>query len=58
MAQASLAGSLFNLGTGAGDIGLALGAEYREAAAEFIPDTALSSGDVVGFNAGNATKGP
>ncbi len=57
VAQASLAGSLFNLGTGAGDIGLAVGAEYREAAAEFIPDTALSSGDVVGFNAGNATKG-
>lgn len=38
-------------------IGFALGAEYRKVASEFIPDTALSSGDVIGFNAGQATQG-
>lgn len=57
VAQGSIAGSLFNLGMGAADVGLAVGAEYRKVAAEFIPDTALSSGDVVGFNAGLPTKG-
>ena len=57
VAQASVAGSLFNFGLGASDVGLAVGAEYRKVAAEFIPDTALSSGDVVGFNAGNPTAG-
>jgi outer membrane receptor protein involved in Fe transport len=57
VASASLAGSLFNFGQGASDVGVALGAEYRKVAAEFIPDTALSSGDVVGFNAGNPTAG-
>ena len=34
-----------------------MGAEYRKTASEFIPDTALSSGDVIGFNAGQATEG-
>lgn len=57
VASASLAGSLFNFGQGASDVGVAIGAEYRKVAAQFIPDTALSSGDVVGFNAGNATQG-
>ena len=53
----SISGSLFNLGWGGDDIGLAVGAEYRKMASEFIPDTALSSGDVIGFNGGDATKG-
>ena len=53
----SVSGSLFNLGWGGDDVGLAFGAEYRKMASEFIPDTALSSGDVIGFNAGNATAG-
>jgi len=57
VASASLAGSLFNFGMGASDVGIAVGGEYRKVAAEFIPDTALSSGDVVGFNAGNPTEG-
>ena len=46
----------FAIGT-AEPVGFALGGEWRRVAAEFIPDTALSSGDVIGFNAGNATQG-
>lgn len=57
VANASLSGSLFNLGMGAEDIGFALGGEYRKMSSEFIPDTALSSGDVIGFNAGDPTAG-
>lgn len=38
-------------------IAFALGAEYRKVGAEFIPDTALASGDVIGFNASEATEG-
>ncbi|WP_207912477.1 TonB-dependent receptor domain-containing protein [Parafrankia sp. BMG5.11] len=57
VASASLAGTLGNFGWGAEDIGLAIGTEYRKVAAQFIPDTALSSGDVVGFNAGDPTAG-
>ncbi|SEJ99424.1 TonB-dependent Receptor Plug Domain [Sphingobium sp. AP50] len=57
VANASINGSLFNLGMGADDVGFALGGEYRKMASEFIPDTALSSGDVIGFNAGDPTAG-
>ena len=57
VASASLSGTLGNFGWGADDIGVAIGAEYRKVAAEFIPDTALSSGDVIGFNAGDPTAG-
>ncbi len=42
---------------GASPIGFAIGAEYRKVGSEFLPDTALSSGDVIGFNAGDATEG-
>ena len=42
---------------GADDIGFAVGVEYRKMASEFIPDTALSSGDVIGFNGGLPTSG-
>jgi len=38
-------------------VGFAVGAEWRSMKAEFIPDTALSSGDVAGFNAGDPTAG-
>jgi iron complex outermembrane recepter protein len=38
-------------------IGFALGLEWRSMGARFIPDTALSSGDVAGFNAGDPTDG-
>lgn len=57
VASASISGALFNLGLGGDDIGFALGAEYRKVSSQFIPDTALASGDVIGFNAGNPTKG-
>lgn len=56
-AVATVNGTLFNLGLGADDIGFAFGGEYREMNSEFIPDTFLSSGDVLGFNAGLPTKG-
>ena len=57
VANAALSGFLGNLGWGGEDIGFAIGAEYRKQGSEFIPDTALSSGDVIGFNAGQATAG-
>lgn len=53
----SVSGNVFNLGLGADDVGFALGGEYRHMSSQFIPDTALSSGDVIGFNAGDATAG-
>ena len=52
-----ISGTIGNLGWGADDLGIALGTEYRRVGAQFIPDTALSSGDVIGFNAGNPTEG-
>ncbi len=57
VAQASVNGSLFNFGLGGDDIGFAVGGEWRSMSSRFIPDTALSSGDVIGFNAGNPTQG-
>ncbi|MDC8754057.1 TonB-dependent receptor [Erythrobacter sp. sf7] len=57
VASGTVSGFLGDFGWGGGDIGFAVGAEYRRVAAEFIPDTALSSGDVIGFNAGDATEG-
>ena len=54
---ASINGELFNLGLGGEDVAFALGTEYRKVRAEFIPDEFLSSGDVLGFNAGRATAG-
>jgi len=53
----AISGILGNFGMGADDIGFAVGAEYRRVGSEFIPDTALSSGDVIGFNAGDSTAG-
>lgn len=38
-------------------IGFAVGAEYRKVGSQFLPDTALASGDVIGFNAGEPTEG-
>ncbi|QIQ86877.1 TonB-dependent receptor [Erythrobacter sp.] len=57
VAAGTISGFLGNLGFGGADIGFAVGAEYRRVAAEFIPDTALASGDVIGFNAGSPTEG-
>ncbi len=56
-AVGSVNGTLFNLGFGADDVGFAVGAEYRKVNSNFIPDTFLSSGDVLGFNAGLPTSG-
>ncbi|ABC62383.1 TonB-dependent receptor domain-containing protein [Erythrobacter litoralis] len=57
VANAALSGFIGDLGFGGGDIGFAAGVEYREVASQFIPDTALASGDVIGFNAGSPTEG-
>jgi outer membrane receptor protein involved in Fe transport len=57
VAQASINGVLGNFGLGADDIGFAVGTEFRSMSSRFIPDTALSSGDVIGFNAGDPTEG-
>ncbi len=54
--QALISGSLGDL-TGAGEIGIAIGAEYRKDSSAFTPDTFLASGDVLGFNAGEPTVG-
>lgn len=50
-------GNLFDIGWGAGPVGIAFGYEWRSTEGDFRPDTALSSGDVVGFNAGTQTVG-
>lgn len=57
VATGTVSGNLFDFGLGGGPIGFAVGGEYRSVSARFIPDTALSSGDVIGFNAGNPTQG-
>lgn len=58
VANAAISGTVGDFGIGTADaIGFAVGVEYRRVASEFIPDTALSSGDVIGFNAGDATEG-
>ncbi|WP_243442590.1 TonB-dependent receptor [Sandarakinorhabdus sp. AAP62] len=57
VAQANVGGPLFNLGWGGGDVAVNGGFEYRRVTSQFIPDTALSSGDVIGFNATNPTRG-
>lgn len=43
--------------TGAGEVGLAIGGEYRKDSSAFTPDTFLATGNVLGFNAGQATVG-
>jgi outer membrane receptor protein involved in Fe transport len=57
VANGSVSGELFSLGLGAEPVGLSFGGEYRKLASRFIPDTALASGDVIGFNAGLPTAG-
>lgn len=52
---ATLGGELFD--TWAGSVGFSVGAEWRNAEAEYIPDEYLRSGDVVGFNPGLPTAG-
>ena len=55
--QGSVSGLLGSLPSSDNQIGVVLGVEYREDDSRFQPDTALSSGDVSGFNAGNPTEG-
>jgi outer membrane receptor protein involved in Fe transport len=57
VASANINGSLFTLPWTTEAVGFAVGAEHREVSGQFIPDTALQSGDVVGFNAGQSTEG-
>nr|WP_276592238.1 TonB-dependent receptor [Sphingomonas sp. GC_Shp_5] len=47
--------NLFDLG--AGPAGIVFGTEYRREHGSYNPDFALSSGDVVGFNAGEGLSG-
>ncbi|TVV74525.1 TonB-dependent receptor [Sphingomonas solaris] len=47
--------SVFDLG--AGGVGIAFGAEYRSERGRIDPDTNLASGNVAGFNPGQATAG-
>lgn len=58
VANAAITGNLFFTSPLASNsIGFAVGGEYRSVSAQFIPDTALSSGDVIGFNAADPTEG-
>jgi outer membrane receptor protein involved in Fe transport len=57
VAQASVSGPLFQLGWASDPVAFAAGVEWRSMSGQFIPDTALASGDVVGFNAGQPTAG-
>ena len=57
VAQGSITGPLFQLASARDPIQFATGVEWRRMGSQFIPDTALSSGDVVGFNAGRPTEG-
>lgn len=55
VAAATLSGQLFDLP--AGPLAFSVGAEWRYASSEFVPDEFLRSGDVVGFNPGLPTEG-
>ena len=55
--QGSVAGTLGSLPSTDSEIGVVVGVEHRKDSSVFRPDTFLSSGDVLGFNAGNATEG-
>mgnify|MGYP001806421341 CR=1 FL=1 len=57
VAQASISGPLFQFGSASSPVAFAAGVEWRSMGGQFIPDTALQSGDVVGFNAGQSTEG-
>ena len=55
VAVATLGGEAFELPAGA--VNFSVGAEWRTAEAQYIPDEYLRSGDVVGFNPGLPTAG-
>jgi len=55
VAAATLGGEAFDLPAGA--VNFSVGAEWRTAEAQYIPDEYLRSGDVIGFNPGLPTAG-
>jgi outer membrane receptor protein involved in Fe transport len=55
--QATVTGELMTLGSATQPIAVVLGYEHRSDESSFRPDTFLSAGDVLGFNAGRATVG-
>ncbi len=55
VAVASLTGVAFDLP--AGPVNFAIGAEWRDASASYLPDTFLASGDVSGWNSARPTSG-
>jgi len=55
--QASVSGTLGTIGSADAPVGVVFGVEQRKDESGFRPDNALSSGDVVGFNAGAPTIG-
>lgn len=58
VAQGSISGTVpFTFPWANDPFGFAVGVEWRSMDAKFLPDTALSSGDVAGFNAGDPTDG-
>ncbi|MGB3797539.1 MAG: TonB-dependent receptor, partial [Alteraurantiacibacter sp.] len=58
VASAVVSGTFGDFALGLAEpVGFAVGGEYREVNARFIPDEFLASGDVAGFNAGEPTQG-
>ena len=57
MFQATVNGDLFTIPTADYPISVVVGYEQREDKSVFRPDTFLSTGDVLGFNAGDKTEG-
>jgi outer membrane receptor protein involved in Fe transport len=55
--QATVNGDLFTIPTADYPVAVVVGYEAREDESSYRPDTFLASGDVLGFNAGEATKG-
>ncbi len=55
--QASVFGDLWTIPSAEYPVAVVLGYEHRRDESSFRPDTFLSSGDVLGFNAGEATVG-
>ncbi|WP_293977087.1 TonB-dependent receptor [Sphingomonas sp.] len=57
VASASATGRLFNFNWGADDVSIAFGTEYRSTHSQYIPDSAVASGDALGLGVGKPTKG-
>ena len=55
LVDASINGNLFKLP--AGDVGFAVGAEWRQDSSDYTPDENKDRGDILGFNAAHPIKG-